>query len=76
MHFKLLVSISDYLILPAVLLVFRMPLLYRYGCVLGSFVVAISMLNIAALGFLHQTADAVPFHKSWLASLKPSHSQL
>ena len=59
------IPISDYLILPAVLaLVFMMPLLYLYGClvgILGGFVVSISMLNITALGFLHQIADAVPF---------------
>jgi phospholipid/cholesterol/gamma-HCH transport system permease protein len=56
---------TDYLILPAVLaLVFTMPLLYLYGClvgIFGGFVVSISMLNITALGFLHQTVDAVPF---------------
>ena len=55
---------SDYLILPAVLaLVFTMPLLYLYGClvgIFGGFVVSISMLNITALGFLNQTVDAVP----------------
>ena len=59
------IPVSDYLILPAVLaLVFTMPLLYLYGClvgIVGGFVVAISMLNISALGFLHQTIDAVPF---------------
>jgi phospholipid/cholesterol/gamma-HCH transport system permease protein len=59
------IPISDYLILPSVLaLVFTMPLLYLYGCLvgmLGGFVVSISMLNITSLGFLHQTLDAVPF---------------
>jgi len=58
------IPVSEYLILPAVLaLVFTMPLLYLYGClvgILGGFVVAISMLNITAVGFLHQTLDAVP----------------
>jgi phospholipid/cholesterol/gamma-HCH transport system permease protein len=55
---------SDYLILPSVLaLVLTMPLLYLYGCLVGmfgGFVVAISMLNITSLGFLHQTLDAIP----------------
>jgi len=59
------IPVSEYLILPAVLaLVFTMPLLYLYGClvgILGGFVVAISMLNITAAGFLHQTVDALPF---------------
>ena len=59
------IPISDYLILPSVLaLVFTMPLLYLYGCLvgmLGGFVVSISMLNITSLGFLHQTLDAIPF---------------
>jgi phospholipid/cholesterol/gamma-HCH transport system permease protein len=59
------IPISEYLILPAVLaLVFMMPLLYLYGCLvgmLGGFVVSISMLNITALGFLYQTLDAIPF---------------
>jgi phospholipid/cholesterol/gamma-HCH transport system permease protein len=58
------IPISDYLILPSVLaLVFMMPLLYLYGCLvgmLGGFVVSISMLNITSLGFLHQTLDAIP----------------
>jgi len=58
---------SDYLILPAVLaLVFTMPLLYLYGClvgIFGGFVVSISMLNITAPGFMHQLSDAVPFNQ-------------
>jgi phospholipid/cholesterol/gamma-HCH transport system permease protein len=58
------IPLSDYLILPSVLaLVFAMPLLYLYGCLvgmLGGFVVSISMLNITSLGYLHQTFDAVP----------------
>lgn len=61
------IPVSEYLILPAVLaLVFTMPLLYLYGClvgILGGFVVAISMLNITPLGFLHQTIEAVPFNQ-------------
>ena len=48
------IPVSDYLILPSVLaLVFTMPLLYLYGCLvgmLGGFVVSISMLNITSLG--------------------------
>jgi phospholipid/cholesterol/gamma-HCH transport system permease protein len=59
------IPISDYLVLPAVLaLVFTMPLLYLYGCLVsmfGGFVVAISMLNVTPLGYLNQTLDAVPF---------------
>jgi phospholipid/cholesterol/gamma-HCH transport system permease protein len=58
------IPVSDYLILPSVLaLVFMMPLLYLYGClvgILGGFVVSISRLNITSLGFLHQTLDAIP----------------
>jgi phospholipid/cholesterol/gamma-HCH transport system permease protein len=58
------IPVSDYLILPSVLaLVLTMPLLYLYGCLVGMFggyVVAISMLNITSLGFLHQTLDAIP----------------
>lgn len=50
---------STYLILPAVLsLVITMPFLYLYGCLigmLGGFVVAISMLDITAAGYFHQT---------------------
>ena len=48
------IPLSDYLILPSVLaLVFAMPLLYLYGCLvgmLGGFVVSISMLNITSPG--------------------------
>ena len=61
------IPVSDYLILPSVLaLVFTMPLLYLYGCLvgmLGGFIVSISMLNITSLGFLHQTLDAVPIYQ-------------
>lgn len=59
------VPVSDYIVLPAVLaLVFTMPFLYLYGCLvgmLGGFVVSISLLNITGSGYLHQTLDAVPF---------------
>ncbi|UMM07730.1 ABC transporter permease [Gluconobacter frateurii] len=53
---------STYLILPAVLsLVITMPFLYLYGCLvgmLGGFVVAISMLDITASGYFHQTVTS------------------
>jgi phospholipid/cholesterol/gamma-HCH transport system permease protein len=58
------IPVTDYIVLPSVLaLVFTMPLLYLYGCLvgmLGGFVVSIAMLNITPLGYLHQTLDAVP----------------
>jgi phospholipid/cholesterol/gamma-HCH transport system permease protein len=58
------IPVSDYLILPSVLaLVFTMPLLYLYGCligILGGLLVAVGLLNITILGFVHQTLDAVP----------------
>src|SRR5271166_3586101 len=59
------IPVSDYIVLPSVLaLVFTMPLLYLYGClvgILGGFVVAIAMLNITSLGFFHQMVGAVAF---------------
>jgi phospholipid/cholesterol/gamma-HCH transport system permease protein len=59
------IPVSDYLILPSVLsLAITMPVLYLYGClvgILGGFLVAISMLNITALGYYQQTLGAVPF---------------
>ncbi len=59
------IPVADYILLPSILaLVFTMPLLYLYGCLvgmLGGFVVSIAMLNITGAGFLHQTLDAVPF---------------
>ena len=59
------IPVSDYLILPSVLaLVFTMPLLYLYGCLIGIFgglLVSVGMLNITTLGFVHQTLDAIPF---------------
>jgi phospholipid/cholesterol/gamma-HCH transport system permease protein len=59
------IPVADYLILPSVLaLVFTMPLLYLYGCligILGGLLVSVGMLNITTLGFVHQTLDAVPF---------------
>src|SRR5271165_549381 len=57
------IPVSDYIVLPSVLaLVFTMPLLYLYGClvgILGGFVVAIAMLNITAIGYINQTIEAV-----------------
>ena len=59
------IPVSDYIVLPAILaLVFTMPLLYLYGCLvgmLGGFVVAIAMLTITGAGFYHQILNAVPF---------------
>ena len=58
------IPVSDYLVLPAILaLVFTMPLLYLYGCligILGGLVVAGAMLNVTVAGYLHQTLEAVP----------------
>jgi len=56
------ISPTTYLILPAVLsLTTTMPFLYLYGCLigmLGGFVVALSMLSITGIGYLHQTLIA------------------
>lgn len=53
---------STYLLLPAILsLIITMPFLYLYGCLvgmLGGFVVAISMLDITAAGYFHQTVTS------------------
>jgi phospholipid/cholesterol/gamma-HCH transport system permease protein len=55
---------SDYILLPSILsLIFTMPMLYLYGCLVGIFggmIVATSMLNISAASFLDQTFGAVP----------------
>ncbi len=57
------IPVTDYIILPAVLaLAITMPILYLYGALLGmvgGYVVAIAMLNITTLGYVHQTLDAV-----------------
>jgi phospholipid/cholesterol/gamma-HCH transport system permease protein len=57
------IPVTDYIILPSVLaLAITMPILYLYGALLGmlgGFVVALAMLNITALGYMHQTLDAV-----------------
>jgi phospholipid/cholesterol/gamma-HCH transport system permease protein len=59
------IPVSDYILLPAILaLVFTMPFLYLYGCLVGiagGFVVSIAMLNITGAGYLAQTLGAVPF---------------
>jgi phospholipid/cholesterol/gamma-HCH transport system permease protein len=59
------IPVSDYIVLPSILaLVFTMPFLYLYGCLvgmLGGFVVSIAMLNITGAGYLNQTLNAVPF---------------
>jgi phospholipid/cholesterol/gamma-HCH transport system permease protein len=58
------IPVIDYIVLPSVLaLALTMPLLYLYGCLvgmIGGFVVSIAMLDITAVGYLHQTLDAVP----------------
>jgi phospholipid/cholesterol/gamma-HCH transport system permease protein len=58
------IPVSDYIVLPSILaLVFTMPFLYLYGCLvgmLGGFVVSIAMLDITGPGYLAQTLDAVP----------------
>jgi phospholipid/cholesterol/gamma-HCH transport system permease protein len=61
------IPVSDYILLPAILaLVFTMPLLYLYGCLvgmLGGFVVSIGMLSVTGAGYLNQTLDAVPLNQ-------------
>jgi phospholipid/cholesterol/gamma-HCH transport system permease protein len=58
------IPVSDYLVLPSILaLVFTMPFLYLYGCLvgmLGGFVVSFAMLNITGPGYLNETLKAVP----------------
>jgi phospholipid/cholesterol/gamma-HCH transport system permease protein len=57
------IPVTDYIILPSVLaLAITMPILYLYGALLGmlgGFVVALAMLDITTLGYMHQTLDAV-----------------
>lgn len=68
------IPVSDYLILPSVLaLVFTMPLLYLYGCLVGIFgglVVSVGMLNITVLGFINQTLDAIPLDQFMFGFVK------
>ncbi len=58
------IPLSDYILLPAILaLVFTMPLLYLYGCLvgmLGGMVVACAMLDVTVAGYVNQTLSAVP----------------
>jgi phospholipid/cholesterol/gamma-HCH transport system permease protein len=58
------IPVSDYIVLPSILaLVFTMPFLYLYGCLVGmvgGFVVSIAMLDITGRGYLTQTLAAVP----------------
>jgi phospholipid/cholesterol/gamma-HCH transport system permease protein len=58
------IPVSDYIVLPSILaLVFTMPFLYLYGCLVGmvgGFVVSIAMLDITGPGYLTQTLSAVP----------------
>ncbi|HTH97798.1 MAG TPA: ABC transporter permease [Stellaceae bacterium] len=68
------IPISEYIVLPALLgLVFTMPLLYLYGClmgIVGGLVVALGMLNVTALGFIHQMLGIVPFSQFVFGFLK------
>jgi phospholipid/cholesterol/gamma-HCH transport system permease protein len=58
------IPVGDYILLPSILaLVFTMPLLYLYGCLvgmLGGCVVALAMLTVTSAGYLAATLDAVP----------------
>jgi phospholipid/cholesterol/gamma-HCH transport system permease protein len=58
------IPVEDYILLPSILaLVFTMPFLYLYGCLVGmfgGFMVSIAMLNITGPGYLTQTLGAVP----------------
>ena len=58
------IPVSDYILLPSILaLIFTMPMLYLYGClvgIVGGMVVATAMLNISATSFIHQVLVAVP----------------
>ena len=59
------IPVSDYIVLPSILaLVFTMPLLYLYGCLvgmMGGFVVSFAMLNITGPGYLNQTLGSIAF---------------
>jgi phospholipid/cholesterol/gamma-HCH transport system permease protein len=61
------IPVADYILLPAILaLVFTMPFLYLYGCLVamaGGFVVSIAMLDITGPGYLNQTLGAVPIEQ-------------
>jgi phospholipid/cholesterol/gamma-HCH transport system permease protein len=59
------IPVAEYILLPSILaLVITMPLLYLYGCVvglLGGMVVAMAMLSVSAIGFVHQLIAAVSY---------------
>ena len=59
------IPVSDYIVLPSILaLVFTMPFLYLYGCLVGmfgGFVVALAMLSVTGPGYLNETLNAVAF---------------
>jgi phospholipid/cholesterol/gamma-HCH transport system permease protein len=59
------IPVADYIVLPSILaLVFTMPFLYLYGCLIGmigGFLVAIAMLSVTGVGYLNETLNAVPF---------------
>jgi phospholipid/cholesterol/gamma-HCH transport system permease protein len=59
------IPVSDYIVLPSILaLVFTMPFLYLYGCLVGMFggyVVALAMLSVTGAGYLNETLHAVAF---------------
>jgi phospholipid/cholesterol/gamma-HCH transport system permease protein len=59
------IPVSDYIVLPSILaLVFTMPFLYLYGCLVGmfgGFVVALAMLSVTGPGYLNETLNAVGF---------------
>lgn len=61
------IPVSDYIVLPSILaLVFTMPFLYLYGClvgIFGGFVVALAMLSVTGPGYLHETLNAVAFNQ-------------
>ncbi|WP_158920985.1 ABC transporter permease [Acidisphaera sp. S103] len=59
------IPVADYIVLPSILaLVFTMPFLYLYGCLVGmfgGFVVALAMLSVTGPGYLNETLNAVAF---------------
>jgi phospholipid/cholesterol/gamma-HCH transport system permease protein len=59
------IPVTDYIVLPSILsLIFTMPLLYLYGCLVGmagGWVVSIAMLNVTTAGYINQTLNALPF---------------
>jgi phospholipid/cholesterol/gamma-HCH transport system permease protein len=59
------IPIEDYILLPSILaLIFTMPFLYLYGClvgIIGGGVVAVGMLNLTVSAYVQQTLGAVPF---------------